>query len=672
MRRRNDKQSQPELARARGALAALSPARMSHSALTHIAKANRVAVIISCFNGLIFVAGAWDAVSHALLLGWFAAVVGPGAYLFRRSQAVLKRPPPPRVSRRAFRRALLFVLAMAAPWVAAPLLFLPPDGGGLAHQITIVSSGMCAGGAFMLYRAPPLAVVYFGALLASVVVASMLHGFEHYWALTLFTLPYGAYLLVITLSTNNIAQESEENVERMRAALAELGEANHELDKLRAQAESEAVVDALTGLTNRRGLMLEMAHRGADAARLGGAAIFHLDLDRFKEINDTIGHAGGDFVLQHVARILRTQTRAGDCVARIGGDEFVLLVDFDGAVEPLRRLAERCVAELRKPVTIGGEAIYFGASVGVATARVASEGAAIDMERLLANADLALYKAKEAGRGRYEFFSTELRTRVESERRLGDELLGAIEAGQIAPVYQPQCCADGRTLAGVEALARWRHPTRGLLAPAAFLPIADRIGATALIDQAILRAALRDLARWDAQGLKALKLSVNLSLGRLNDPALREEIERLAPPAGRLVFEVLESVFSDDIDTDLREQLDWLEAAGIDIELDDFGTGHSSLVALLSLRPKRIKIARQLATPAASSPSHLGLIRSVVDIAKSLGIGVTAEGVETEEEARILVEVGCDRLQGYHFARPMAAEALLERFGPPEHSARRA
>lgn len=436
---------------------------------------------------------------------------------------------------------------------------------------------------------------------------------------------------------------------------------NAALEELRATAEHESLHDPLTGLSNRRSFEREMERRSEQARESGeGVAVLHIDLDRFKEINDTLGHAAGDHVLRHVGDILRETTEKSDFVARIGGDEFVIVRSSDGDRRSLEAIAARVIDLLSQPIQYHGELCQFGASIGIGIGIACIEGREIDPSRLIANADIALYRAKETGRGRFEFFSDTLRREVEECKTLSDEMALALRRGEFFPVYQPQFDAVTGALCGVEALARWRHPLRGVLSPGVFLPIAERLRVMASIDQAIFEKSVRDLAEWDALGIEVPKVSLNISSARLREPTLAEFLVSDAHPRGRLVFEVVETMFSDSFDDEARHALDLFEELAVDIEIDDFGTGHASLLSLLALNPSRLKIARELVAPLPDSAAHHKLVAAICEIARSLEIGVTAEGVETEEQREILTELGCDRFQGFLFARPMTSEALIE------------
>lgn len=452
-----------------------------------------------------------------------------------------------------------------------------------------------------------------------------------------------------------------ENAARLRKARDTLEARNNELEALRCVAEYEAVHDQLTGLANRRGFERHVELLTKNQQGTGnGVAILHIDLDRFKYINDTLGHAAGDAVLQHVGSVLREQTSEGDFAARIGGDEFVVVRASDGGSQALTALAASLVAKLNEPLEIEGSLCQFGASVGVAVGISFDDGRQIDGGRLVANADIALYHAKERGRGRVEFFTEELRVAVEECKTLSDDLALGLGRDEFVPVYQPQIDARTGEVRGVEALARWRHPTRGLLSPAVFLPIADRLRRTGEIDRAIQNQAIQDLRAWDALGLEIPSVSLNVSASRLRDCDLADILREAPDMRGRIKVELLETIFTDRLDDDLKHALDQLHEAEVAVEIDDFGTGHASLLSLLTLRPSRLKIARELIAPLPDSTVHAKLVRSICGIAHSLDIGVTAEGVETAEQRDVLAALECDLFQGYYFARPMPAEALIE------------
>ena len=431
---------------------------------------------------------------------------------------------------------------------------------------------------------------------------------------------------------------------------------NVELESAHKRIEHIALHDALTGMPNRRYLDEVLAAHGSSAnATTTPIALLHVDLDRFKEINDTLGHAAGDAMLIHASRVLMANVRPGDFVARIGGDEFVVLSLTGVNVARLEELAGRIIEDMRKPVAYDGIECRVGISVGIAL----QDAGAPDAKRLLVEADVALYHAKSQGRNRFEFFDDELRVRIGERKALADELLRAVERDEFVPYYQPQFDAHTLDVVGAEALVRWRHPERGLLTPDAFLNAAEELNVMAAIDRLVLERGLADLAIWDKSGVAVPRLSVNVSARRLRDDALVASLQALEIEPGRVSFELVESIYLDESDSAIAWNIDHIKELGIDIEIDDFGTGYASIVSLTKLSPKRLKIDRQLTSPVETSGAQRRLIASIVEIGKALGVEVVAEGVETMAQAALLRDLGCDILQGYALARPMPAEDIL-------------
>jgi EAL domain-containing protein (putative c-di-GMP-specific phosphodiesterase class I) len=286
-------------------------------------------------------------------------------------------------------------------------------------------------------------------------------------------------------------------------------------------------------------------------------------------------------------------------------------------------------------------------------------GACNDPRRLLINADIALYRAKNRGRNRYEFFTESLQAEISRTKRIADDILNGLERNEFLPYFQPQFDATTLDITGVEALARWQHPTEGLLTPDFFLKTADELNVVATIDRIILEQALWQSCRWAANGIAIPKISVNVSSSRLHDDELIESLSGLDFAPGALSFELLESIFLDESDEAVARNIRRLKRRGIEIEIDDFGTGYASIVSLLKLRPRRLKIDRQLVKPIVRSGRQRHLVSSIIDIGRSLGIEVIGEGVETREHARILAKLGCNALQGYALARPMSSKALM-------------
>lgn len=428
------------------------------------------------------------------------------------------------------------------------------------------------------------------------------------------------------------------------------------LEDAKRIAEHQAQYDALTGLANRRHLDSFLERLGSLDGKDEQIGILHIDLDRFKHINDTLGHAAGDHVLRHVAATLNAVVRSDDFKARIGGDEFVVICKPPVDEPVIRGLGERIVQALAQPIVYEGQSCRFGASVGVAFADIKN----LDAHQLLINADLALYEAKRNGRNRVEFFSPALQDTLIKTKRLADEFINAIRRDEIEPFFQPQFDAQTLELKGVEALARWRHPIRGLLAPGEFLNVAEDLELTAELDRIILEKSLAAEELLRAMGADIPKISVNVSFNRLQSSGWVENLNKDGASKAKISLELLETISLDDSCSSISMNIDALRERGFDLEIDDFGSGRASIVGLLNIGPARLKIDRRLVIPMVNSENPRRLVQAIIEMANSLSIGVTAEGVETKEHVRMLRTLGCGTLQGFALSHPMPREDLAQ------------
>ncbi len=424
------------------------------------------------------------------------------------------------------------------------------------------------------------------------------------------------------------------------------------LESSTAQIAHAAEHDYLTGLPNRHFFEKKFSEFSTSATQR--LAILHIDLDYFKQVNDTAGHAAGDAVLKSAAHMIASVVPDNGFVARMGADEFVVLLPDFGSLAELQMAAQHIVRLMKQGVTHGGTLLQIGASVGVAWV---DNG---DTANLLAESELALYRAKMQGRNRIEFFASRLKAEFSQKRQSIERVKVGLEQGEFIAFYQIQVDARSCHIVGMEALARWKHPERGLLQPASFMGTLASQGLMADLDAVILRSVLRDRKDWEKLGLKIPRISINTSASRLSDPLLLEQLRALDLVPNTLSFELLETVFLDDIEDGILENIVALEKMGIDVEVDDFGSGHASIIGLLKIRPKRLKIDSRLVMPITKSRKQRVLIRSIVEIGKALGIRVIAEGVETSEHAKLLRRLGCDMLQGHTIAYPVSASDLQE------------
>ena len=411
--------------------------------------------------------------------------------------------------------------------------------------------------------------------------------------------------------------------------------------------------DPLTDLPNRAHLrdVLDQAMVGAKAQRSGRCAFMMIDLDRFKAVNDTLGHQIGDKLLSQVARRLRQICSKTEFCGRIGGDEFAVVIPQlhdDHAVE---RLAGAIIGGLSRPYQVDQHTLHVGASVGSAV----SPQDAIEPEELIRSADLALYRAKSEGGGTHCAYEPQLHAQAEERRTIELALREALEKDQLHVLYQPVVDAEAGNVLGFEALLRWTHPEMGVISPAKFVPIAEEARLIAPIGEWVLRTACMEAAGWP----DSVRIAVNVSAEQLDHPSFVAAVISALGQSGlaphRLELEVTEGVFVN-ADTGAIKILDQLLALGVQLSLDDFGTGYSSLGYLSRTRFNTIKIDRSFVVGASNRKAEsLAIIRAVVTLADSLGMATTAEGVETEAELAMVRQLGCRKIQGYYFGRPMPA-----------------
>jgi len=433
------------------------------------------------------------------------------------------------------------------------------------------------------------------------------------------------------------------------------GTASDVTEETRAQARVQYLSqhDALTGLPNRSRLRDYLEQNLASLRSGSTLTLLYIDLDRFKPVNDTLGHAAGDEVLIGVASRLRERTRDGDLVARLGGDEFVVVLHRMGEDNDIDRLCNRIIDALSAPFIYEDQQISIGASIGVALAPTDANQA----NELLRCADIALYQAKDAGRGTWRAYGREMDQRLHERLRREEELRVAITEQQLEVHYQPRYQSQGLYIIGAEALVRWDHPQRGMLLPEQFIPLAEETGLIIPLGRWVLRQACQQAARWPGDTV----VSVNLSPLQLHDDRLLEEIAQALADNGlagdRLELEVTESALLRETQNTL-ELLKRIKALGVRLAVDDFGTGYSSLTTLRHYPFDVIKIDNSFVAGIGQSIEDHSIVRALIELGRGLRMRVTAEGVETEEQLRLLTDDGCTEVQGFHMSHPLPAQDL--------------
>jgi diguanylate cyclase (GGDEF)-like protein len=430
----------------------------------------------------------------------------------------------------------------------------------------------------------------------------------------------------------------------------------HGLEAANRQLRHLTTHDALTGLPNRVLLDDRLAQAMALADRDSRSfALMVCDLDRFKLINDSLGHRAGDELLQEVARRLSAVARTADTVARFGGDEFVLVGSSLADAEDAMQLAARAIEVLRAPVRVAGIDVHVSPSIGIAL--YPEDGASI--EALLAHADAAMYAAKHQGRGSVQRYLPGMHAGIEDRVQMESELHQAIELKQFELHYQPKVDTRTGVVRSAEALIRWVHPSRGLVSPADFIPLAEECGLIGAIGEWVIREACRQARAWQEEGVPSLRISVNLSASQFREVGLVDSIRRALDDVGLLAryleVELTESAVMSDPEQSVAI-LEQLSAMGVLVSVDDFGTGYSSMSYLRRFPIDKLKIDRVFINEIASRPEDASIVRAIVSLAHSLNLKVVAEGVETSAQLDFLKTAGCDEYQGFHYSRPLPAD----------------
>jgi diguanylate cyclase (GGDEF)-like protein len=431
-----------------------------------------------------------------------------------------------------------------------------------------------------------------------------------------------------------------------------------EMEELNADLSKLAHHDALTGLPNR-GLFREVMARELALAQRNGAsiAIFSIDFDRFKNVNDTLGHPAGDLLLKQAAERMRNSIRDGDIVARIGGDEFLLLQTGASQPEAAAQLADRLIKKLAEPYDLDGHQTHIAASIGIIVPPIDGRGA----DELLLDADLAMYRAKQDGSGTFRFFEPEMSLQTHARRNLERDLRRALPAGEFELYYQPAVNLATNKISGFEALIRWNRPERGLVVPSAFIPLAEEIGLIVSMGEWVIKQACATAVQWPED----LFVAVNVSAVQFRSPGLLQAIVGALAASGlrpsRLEIEITETVLLRDKDATLGI-LRQLRALGVRIAMDDFGKEYSSLTYLQSFPFDKIKIDESFVKKITENKDSLNIVRAIAALAKGMGITSTAEGVETKEQLDRITAEGCTEMQGFLFSQPLPVQEIERLF----------
>ena len=603
-------------------------------------------MLANACNALVLAVALWQSPDWAFALVWAAAVASASLLFGLQARASRRIAKPQFVSRRTMHRLVRNALALGTAWGIVPVAFFANASGGAQLVITCLCAGMLAGGAFAFSTIPIAAIAYTAPIFIGTAICLGQEGDYVYLLVAVLVVVYGAVLL--------------------RGVFAYSFEFRR---RIIAQHEAERTVrqDLLTRLPNRFAFNEALDRALNRLARSGEEfAVLLLDLDRFKEVNDRFGHPAGDEFLVQVAARLQRCTRASEHVARIGGDEFALIMSNLTRPEDALAIAERFVAAFADPFLIEGYEVAGATSIGIVLAPRDGNSS----HDLLKHVDVALYRAKKSGPGSICFFEASDDKSARDRRALQRDLERAIEADELFLVYQPFLDIRQGRITGFEALLRWQHPVRGLIPPTVFIPIAEESGLIHQLGEFVIRRACAMLSRWPDH----VRIAVNFSAVQFQNVGILQTIVQALTEAkvapDRLEIEITESMLMSKYGS-APATLNALLDLGLTVALDDFGTGFSSLTYLRKVPFSRIKIDQSFIRDMLTQPDCAAIVKSVIGLAQELKIGVVAEGVETVDQLEYLRQTSCDEVQGYLIGRPMSASeisGLLDR-NPSMHAA---
>lgn len=594
-------------------------------------------MVANICNVVVLVVALRGTTHEASSLVWAFALSALSAYSYLKGVAMRAAPKPSRVSARAIHHAVVFAFAIGAMWCLAPLLFFQQIDANSMVVIVCLCCGMMCAGALVLASTPQAAFAFVAPVLVGSLVAVARSEIDSQQLVSLLFVIYACVLILASLS----------HYRQM---------ANRLLKQI--EAENVARQDALTRLPNLLAFREYFEHALERCSEYGSqAAILYLDLDGFKPINDRYGHAAGDEILVQVAERLDENVRKTDFVARLGGDEFAIaLIDVGGPVQVMA-FVDRLTKAFGAPFIAAGMAQKVGASIGIALAP--SDG--LDVTTLIEKADSALYQAKSGGGQSCRFFDPRHAKAVQERRDLEADLRVATEKGEIRLALQPIIDIASGRIVGCEALARWSHPVRGEISPDEFIPMAERTGLIHELGAWIVRDACRIASNFPPD----IPVSVNVSVAQLRGEAmvttLLDAVKEFGLTPDRIEIEITESLLiaRNDPAIDIAHRL---AKAGFAIALDDFGTGYASLNYLRKLPLSRVKIDREFIRDSIDQADCAAIVVSVVQLARTLDLKVTAEGVENERQLAFLKSVGCGAAQGYFISRPIDEDDMANLF----------
>ena len=559
-----------------------------------------------------------------------------------------------RVSPKALKHATISGFLFAAPWGALSLVYLGDVPPGIDLIIAVSVAGMAAGGSIQLARIYPAALAYLATIFLPVFIKCLSLGGTNYYLLMGLSISYIVYLFTVIANSATTSIERSTALQTLETKVSQIDEVNSALEKLASE-------DDLTGLPNRRVFHQRLAASLNEARRLGNSiSLLVCDLDHFKNINDMSGHEAGDHLLCEIARRLQSTVREFDTVARIGGDEFAIIIKHQHTPKDTMEFIQRLMAAVNKPVDIGGTSVNPGISIGVSMFPFDAQ----TPEVMLLHADLALQRGKSISRGQFWFFDHHMRSKLTSDTALEADLRIALAQEQFELFYQPKIDIRTGHLAGFETLIRWRKSNGDVVSPGTFFNVAEERGLMPHINDFVVEQAIDDIAGWMDMGLDPGGVAINIHPAQIKDRhrmlRLARDVEKKSIPPEKFILEITEECVVGRGTETVPEILDLMRRHNFKVSLDDFGTGYASLTQLKTLPVDEIKLDRSFIMDLMSSPSDRAIVHAMIKLADSLGLTTVAEGIENREQHNVLLAMGCSIGQGYHYARPMDLEAATQ------------
>tara|TARA_R110002051_G_scaffold1628_3_gene9117 strand:- start:1152 stop:3152 length:2001 start_codon:yes stop_codon:yes gene_type:complete len=622
-----------------------------------VVSALTISLVANCFIALTTVAILWIHTPYADALYWLAAVFALNAVRLGVLAGLQHYDAARRHSRLTLRILTGFAFISGCLWAVIPFLDASRDSYAAKAYVIFIIAGICAGSVIQSPAFSKVATAFGAPQMATGIVSLLMAGslIEVIVAFDLALLMVMMFRSCRTSEANFISSHSD----RLRAvSLADsLSKANAAIQTSNRQLELLANRDPLTGLGNRSAFNLGLSqHLDECSAKGQPAALLIIDLDRFKSVNDTMGHAVGDVVLSAFASRLSMVIAPGDLAVRLGGDEFAILVHGADARTRAERIAAEILVFSARPVMVGDRPVVTGASIGLALLPEHATSA----EDLFAFADIALYAAKEEGRRRICVFNPQIKQKLDRQKQIEIALEAAIEAGDIRVYFQPQVDLNDGSVIGCEALIRWTHPELGAVRPPEIVVAAKTIHASEKLTRHVATAAAALVRRLPALGLPDLRVAINVSPNEFSAYSVSRMLEEVVEAAGirpaQLEVEITEEATLDQATAGV--ELARLEEAGFGLAVDDFGVGHSSLAYLIGLKVDRLKIDRSFVNGIAGSRQNQALVAALIGMGRALSMDIVVEGVETAADAEVLRMLGCRFAQGYLYGQPMPVETL--------------